>query len=643
MDVSVIIRAYNEERHIADLLAALRRQTLADFETIVVDSGSVDATRDIAEGAGAKVLRISSQDFTFGYSLNVGIGAARGRAVAIISAHAVPGDAHWLARLVAPLGDPDTAMVYGRQLGVRSSKFSEVEDFRRTFGTERSVLKPPRWFANNANACVCRDLWAQHAFDERLTGLEDIEWAKYWMERGYRIVYEPAAAIYHVHEENWRQIRHRYYREALAAREIGVKGRADILRETVRELNYAVNDLARAFAPKANPAAERLSLPRRAGEIALFRINKLAGSIQGLGERNRPDLQSRLRDILFERQGRAVVIEAPGKATLATLAVPDLKPGDALIRVAHVAVCATDIEILNGTLGYFQKGLAHYPQVPGHEFSGRVVAVGQNVTRIAEGDVVVAECIQSCGVCGDCRAGNFIGCDERTELGVFRRHGAYADYVVVPARFIHKVPEGTDLAAAALVEPMAVVLKGLRRALPLLHGMVPARVPVGVVGAGPLGHLGARILAHRGFPVRAFDRSAARLQKFASSAIEISTDLNLLKDCRLIVEVTGNPAALDAVLANSPAGATILLLGLPYGERSFSFENIVAYDKLVVGSVGSTSEDFAAAIELLPSIVVDPLLRCRLPLAEFDKGWQMSKREDILKVILDVAPGLAAT
>ena len=90
------------------------------------------------------------------------------------------------------------------------------------------------------------------------------------------------------------------------------------------------------------------------------------------------------------------------------------------------------------------------------------------------------------GACEECSAGNFIGCPERTELGILRRNGAYAEYVAVPARFVHKLPKTMDLRKAALCEPLAVVLKGMRRLKPSL-GSNPRQCLV--IGAGPLGRL----------------------------------------------------------------------------------------------------------------------------------------------------------
>jgi GT2 family glycosyltransferase len=164
------------------------------------------------------------------------------------------------------LYDDQNAMVYGRQLGGATSKFSESQDMRRTFGSKRTILKPPNFFANNANSAIRKDLWQQHPFDESLPGLEDIEWAKYWMEQGYRVVYEPEAAIYHIHEESWRQVRRRYYREALAARWIGIKHSWQALTTPFAEFNHMIADLGRILLPfqnKDNPVPPKKKIDTR--------------------------------------------------------------------------------------------------------------------------------------------------------------------------------------------------------------------------------------------------------------------------------------------------------------------------------------------------------------------------------------------
>ena len=185
-ETSIVIRTFNEERYLPRLMEAIHEQRYKDFEVIDVDSGSYDSTTAIAQEYGARLLRISSRDFTFGYSLNVGVEEALGKFVVLVSAHTEPRDVFWLERLIEPLRTEGVAMVYGRQFGTPKSKFGELRDLERTFGPERRVMAPPKFFANNANSALLRELWESHHFDEILPGQEDIEWAKYWMLKGHR-------------------------------------------------------------------------------------------------------------------------------------------------------------------------------------------------------------------------------------------------------------------------------------------------------------------------------------------------------------------------------------------------------------------------------------------------------------------------
>lgn len=634
-EISIVIRTLNEEKFLPALLDALSRQTMQDFETIVVDSGSLDSTRDIAIEKADRLLHIQSRDFTFGHSLNVGIRNANGRYIAIVSAHTLPVDNQWLAKLIAPLHTGKTAMVYGRQLGGESSKFGEIRDMQRTFGSRQIVLQPPRFFANNANSVIRKNLWEKHPFDESLPGLEDIEWAKYWMERGHQVIYEPQAALYHIHEESWRQVRRRYYREAIAARWIGIKSLKHAFMTPAIETLSTFFDLFYRLSPRSKGSEDSGKYLDAAREIILFRTNKTIGTIKGLldgGGVENPALQEK---IFFDHTCMAVVIHGPGKASLDEVEIPEVKPGDVMIRVAYESICATDLEILDGTLGYYQNGLAQYPIVPGHEFSGRVVASGPNVSHLQDGDAVVVECIQGCGTCHECKRDNWIACQNRTELGVIGSNGGYAEFVVVPGRFVHQLPRNFDLCKASLCEPLAVVLKGLRRlerALP--NALEPKRCAI--VGAGPLGNLCAQTLALQGYRVTVFDRNPERLGYFANSKIDVSDDLTQLHAFEVLVEVTGDPDALDNILHESPAGATILLLGLPYAHRKFTFEDIVAYDKTVVGSVGSTAGDFSEAISLLPRLETSAFTEKILPLSDFERAWELSRTGKHLKVMLKV-------
>jgi threonine dehydrogenase-like Zn-dependent dehydrogenase len=269
--------------------------------------------------------------------------------------------------------------------------------------------------------------------------------------------------------------------------------------------------------------------------------------------------------------------------------------------------------------------------VPGHESSGTVVAVGPRVTDFSEGDRVVVECIQGCGECADCARDEAIRCRERREVGVMGHDGAYAAYLVTRARYAHHVPDSITLAQAALTEPLAVVHKALRRLGSRAEGDRSRRCAV--IGAGTIGHLAARVLILRGHNVTVFDTRADRLA-LLSDAVSTTTSLEGLDQFEWLIEATGQQAVLSTMLQNCSTGATLLLLGLPYSQHSFSFESIVAYDRSVLGSVGSSGADFEQALATLPHIDTAPFLGTSYPLQEFEKAWDVVRSRSVLKVML---------
>jgi rhamnosyltransferase len=219
MNCSIVIRAYNEGKHIGRLLEGIRHQTVKDVEIILVDSGSTDGTVSIAESFGARVVRIPSDEFTFGRSLNFGIRAATRELVVIASAHVYPIYPDWLGSLLRPFEDEKVALAYGRQRGPESAKYSEQQIFHQWY-PDVSSLRQDTAFCNNANAAIRRSLWEKNSYDESLTGLEDLAWAQWAQEQGYAIAYVAEADVIHVHNETARGVFNRYRREAMAFKKI---------------------------------------------------------------------------------------------------------------------------------------------------------------------------------------------------------------------------------------------------------------------------------------------------------------------------------------------------------------------------------------------------------------------------------------
>ena len=219
MNCSIVIRAYNEEKHISRLLEGIQHQTADDVEVILVDSGSSDSTVSIAESFGAKIVHIPPQEFTFGRSLNLGIQAALSEFIVIASAHVYPVYPDWLATLLHPFEDHEVALVYGKQRAPESAKFSEQQIFHQWY-PDISKPRQETAFCNNANSAIRRSLWEKNPYDDTLTGLEDLAWAKWAKEQGYDIAYVAEAEVIHVHNETPRGVFNRYRREAMAFKQI---------------------------------------------------------------------------------------------------------------------------------------------------------------------------------------------------------------------------------------------------------------------------------------------------------------------------------------------------------------------------------------------------------------------------------------
>jgi len=216
---SIIIRCYNEEQFIGRLLSGILEQTIKDVEIILVDSGSTDATLSIAARYPVKIVFIAPEEFSFGRSLNLGCAAATGEFIVIASAHVYPLYNDWLESLLEPFKNPEVALVYGKQRGDKTTKYSEHQTYKKWFPDVPTNLQEHP-FCNNANAAIRRSIWEHMPYNEELTGLEDLDWAKRVTELNKKIAYSVEAEVVHVHNETLLTIYNRYKREAIAFKHI---------------------------------------------------------------------------------------------------------------------------------------------------------------------------------------------------------------------------------------------------------------------------------------------------------------------------------------------------------------------------------------------------------------------------------------
>ena len=201
--IGVVIRTLNESALIGRCLEMLDEQRGGfDLDVLVVDSGSTDATRQIARDHGARVVELPPTQFDYSKALNLGIEEVSGELIVILSAHAVPVDAHMLEKLVAPLDTPTVSGVAARQVPWPDAPWQEVHRLRHQFGTTRreyALDDNADIVFSNACSCIRRSVWAAEPFT--LPAVEDLEWAERVVAAGWTIVYEPEATVYHSHDE----------------------------------------------------------------------------------------------------------------------------------------------------------------------------------------------------------------------------------------------------------------------------------------------------------------------------------------------------------------------------------------------------------------------------------------------------------
>jgi glycosyltransferase involved in cell wall biosynthesis len=302
---SVIIRCFNEERHIGRLLSGLVRQTRPPDQIIVVDSGSTDATLAIASRFPVEIHSIEPERFSFGRSLNIGCRAGSGDLLLFASAHVYPVYDTWLTELTAPFADAEVALAYGRQEGNGQTRYSEQRVMARWFPAT-SVARQDHPFSNNANAAIRRSVWESQPYDEDLTGLEDLDWAKRALAAGHAISYVASAPVVHAHEESWGQIVNRYRREAIAHKRIYREQRMSAF-EAVR---LAIANIASDYVHAARDGV----IGKNLASIPAFRAAQFLGTYRGFRQRGEASAVLRRRFYYPHGWRRPVSHEVPPNA-----------------------------------------------------------------------------------------------------------------------------------------------------------------------------------------------------------------------------------------------------------------------------------------------------------------------------------------
>ena len=296
---------------------------------------------------------------------------------------------------------------------------------------------------------------------------------------------------------------------------------------------------------------------------------------------------------------------------------PAATDGMAVVRVHLAGVCRTDLEIVKGYMGF--------TGVLGHEFVG-TVAVGPDGWR---DERVVAEINFECGACDTCLRGLGRHCPHRRVLGIEGADGAFAEYVAVPVRNLHRVPDGVADEAAVFTEPLAAAFEIFEQI------EIPAGKRVVVLGDGRLGLLVAQVLDRTGARVLLAGKHPAKLAIAAARGIETT----LVGDgppapAGLVIEATGSIDGLRLALDVVEPRGTLVLKSTIAGSPSVDLSPLVIKE---ISLVGSRCGPFPPALSLLANEEVDvrPLVSARLPLARADEALRRASVPGALKVLID--------
>ena len=323
---------------------------------------------------------------------------------------------------------------------------------------------------------------------------------------------------------------------------------------------------------------------------------------------------------------------------------PVAGPGDVKIRVLRTGICGTDLHILGWD--DWAASTIRTPLVPGHEFCGEVVEVGELVHDIAVGDLVSGEGHIVCGMCRNCRAGRRQMCIRTIGVGL-HRDGAFAEYIVIPGEnvWVHHTPIDPDL--AAIFDPLGNAVHTA-----LAFSVVGEDVLV--TGCGPIGLMTIAVARHAGARfIVATDVSPARLELAtgmgADAVVDVTREsiadvqhvLGMREGFDVGLEMSGAPSALPSMIENMTHGGRIALLGLPSDPFAIDWSKVVTHMLTLKGIYGremfETWNSMSAMMQTSPTLRdrIASTISDRYPAREWQAAFAAAKSGGVGKVILD--------
>jgi len=307
-----------------------------------------------------------------------------------------------------------------------------------------------------------------------------------------------------------------------------------------------------------------------------------------------------------------------GKVEIRQAAQPGRPEGFALIRLIAGGICNTDLEL--------QRGYYGFSGTPGHEFVGEVVAAD---AKELIGRRVVGEINLACGVCSWCRRGLGRHCPARSVLGIVRHPGAFSEFLTLPERNLHVIPDSIPTEIAVFTEPVAAACEVLDQV------NIPCSSPVAVLGDGKLGLLVAQVLQANGYRAHQFGRHPEKLRIASRAGVttEIRGEHLPEAEYEWVVDATGSQAGLHAAIRMVRPRGTIVMKSTVHGAIPLDTAPLIVNE---ITLVGSRCGRFEPALELLERGAIDvaSMISDRMPLANAPAAFEKAAQRGVLKVLL---------
>lgn len=312
-------------------------------------------------------------------------------------------------------------------------------------------------------------------------------------------------------------------------------------------------------------------------------------------------------------------------------------PGEVAVAVEYCGICGTDVHIFKGHMD--QR--VHPPQAVGHEMSGRILRLGENVTGFQVGDAVTVRPLDNCGHCNTCRSGFTHICENLKFLGI-ETPGAFAEEWVVPARLLHRLPDNMPMDLAALVEPEAVACHDVRRS-----GLKKDDCVV-VNGGGPIGMLIALTARKAGGRITVIEINPARIRlarELGFDVIDPKSEDPVARIRRetggsgadVVFEVTGSEAGARLITEAARPRGTIVMVAIYPKPVPVDLHKFFWKELAMIGARVYEREDFEQAIQLVAAheLPFDRLITRVFPLTELQNAFEyLGQAPDAMKILI---------